>query len=138
MLALVVVAHGAAAGVLSTLGRLHTHGEPAAIVVLDDLRRGPAPTTSAAERAAERHGHAHGSALRHHHGAGDVSVDLADGAALQGDGDDGAASLAAFVAIVPGAAGVAAPIGGDVVADRLAWVPRTHAPAPFERPPRSV
>lgn len=123
---------------LATWGPLHTHRAPAVIVVLDDLRRGPAPTSSAAARAAERHGHEHGTALRHHHGAGDASVDLAEGAALQGDGDDGAAPLLALVAIVPGATGVAAPVVGDVAATRLAWVPRTHAPAPFERPPRSV
>ncbi|MEO5845419.1 MAG: hypothetical protein ABIQ33_11330, partial [Caldimonas sp.] len=86
----------------ATLGPLHEHRAPAAVVVLDDLRRGPAQGLQTATRAAQRHGHDHGAAtaLRHHHDAGAASVELALGEALQGDVDESSATLAAVVAIV--------------------------------------
>ncbi len=91
-----------------------------------------------------RHGHAHGAnaALRHQHAPGDTTVVLADGeAALHaGDGDDAgyAASLGGLIGIVPSLVAWL-PLGArDVAASRLAWVPQTHHPEPFERPPRHV
>jgi hypothetical protein len=144
-LALLVALHGSAAAALSARGPLHTHAvaRASSIVVLDDVRRGQAHAESAIDPAVLRHGHTHGAtALRHHHALGDGSVVLADGeAALHaGDGDDAGcgATLAALVALLPSVV-VWPPNGArDTTASRLAWVPQTHQPEPFERPPRSA
>jgi hypothetical protein len=136
-LALWVTLQGAGASVLATLGPLHTHKMPPAFVVLDDFRRG-STHVSASERASERHGHSHG-ALRHHHAAGDASMKLAAGEAAQGlDGDDAgfATSLGAMIALVPAPLAWLPQTPRDVRAARHGWVPRTHLPEPFERPPR--
>jgi hypothetical protein len=139
-LALLVTLHGLGASVLATLGPLHTHKSAPSLVVLDDFRRG---TWHAAvgKRAAERHGHGHAAAtaLRHHHAAGDASVNLAPGEAAQRlDADDAGfgTGLAAIVALVPTALAWSPQAPRDVPAARLAWVPQTHHPEPFERPPR--
>lgn len=145
-LALLVALQGIAAVALSARGSLHSHAAAAAptIVGLDDVRRGPRHGTSAIDAAVLRHGHAHGrsTSLRHPHAPGDDSVVLADGeAALHaGDVDDGSSgpSLGAFLAIVPRVVAWLARGAGDVAVSRLAWVPQTHHPELFERPPRSA
>lgn len=143
-LALLVALQGMAAVVLAARGPLHTHRPARTLVVLDDLRRGPAHVESALASAVLRHGHSHGgdTALRHLHAVGDASVTLAVGeAALHGgDVDDAGfgATLAALVALVPSVVAWLPHGARDVAASRLAWVPQTHLPEPFERPPRSV
>ena len=133
--------HGIGAGVLATLGPLHTHAPDRVAAVLDDGRRGPSHVPSTIERAALIYGHSHGdgSAARHHHPAGDPSVALA-GDSLQGDSDDGGvgASLGAVLALVPAGIDWLPQAARDVQASRLAWVPRTRPPEPIEKPPRSA
>jgi hypothetical protein len=141
-LALLIAVHGLGAVVLATLGPLHTHTPAATVVVLEDFRRGPSHA-SASEGPVARHGHTHGArmALRHHHASDDVSVSLAAGEAGRSlDADDAAfgAALAAFVGLVPSAAAWLPQASREVRAVRVAWVPQTHHPEPFERPPRSV
>jgi hypothetical protein len=140
VLALLIALQGGAASLLATLGPLHAHKAPAQLVVLDDIRRGSSPA-SPAIRAAGRHGHVHGpgTAQRHHHAAGDTSVDLATGEAAQRlDADDVGFSttLAGVVGLIPAALAWLPQTGRDVWSARLAWVPQTHHPEPFERPPR--
>ena len=145
-LALLVALQGMAAVAMSARGSLHTHAAAATptILVLDDVRRGPTRGAPVIDAAVLRHGHAHGpsASLRHLHAPGDASVVLADGeAALHaGDVDDGGsgASIGAFLALVPSVVAWLPRSDGDVAASRLAWVPQTHHPEPFERPPRSV
>ncbi len=145
-LALLVAMQGVVAVALSARGPLHTHAHAVdrAIVVLDDVRRAPAHSESATTAAGLRHGHSHGAntALRHHHAIGDASVALADGeAALHtGDVDDAGygTALGALIALVPSLVAWLPHGARDVAASRLAWVPQTHHPEPFERPPRSV
>ena len=89
-----------------------------------------------------RHGHSHGgsTAQRHPHAIGDASVALADGEASLHTGDDAGygTALGALIALVPSLVAWLPHGARDVAASRLAWVPQTHHPEPFERPPRSV
>ena len=145
-LALLVALQGMAAVALSARGSLHTHSAVAAsaIVVLEDVRRGATRVQTAIEAAVLRHGHAHGAnaALPHQHAPGDASVVLADGeAALHaGHVDDAgnSSSLGGLIGIVPSVVARLRLGVRDVAASRLAWVPQTHHPEPFERPSRSV
>ncbi len=145
-MALLIAVHGVAGAALSARAPLHTHTDAskAAIVVLEDVRRGPAHSVTASEAALLRHGHSHdaGTALRHYHTLGDSSVTLADGeAALHADNVDDAsygAALGALIGLVPSVVAWLPHGMRDVAASRLAWVPQTHHPEPFERPPRAV
>jgi hypothetical protein len=139
-LALLVALQGFAAGALGAIGRLHTH-KAATVVVLDDLRRGPAHPQARGDGAARRHGHSHaaGAALRHHHAGADASVNLAGADPLPAlDADDAptGTTLAAFVALVAAAPDWLAPAPGERRGAGAAWVPHTRHPEPFERPPR--
>ena len=142
-LALLIALQAIAVAVLATMGPSHTHRDGPTVIVLDDVRRGPVHSETVKAPAALRHGHSHGdgSALRHHHATGDTSVMLADGEPPQGaDVDDAGpgATLAALVALVPETGPWPSQEAADVRASRGGWVPQTHHPAPFERPPRSA
>ncbi|MDQ6639495.1 MAG: hypothetical protein M3Z15_07480, partial [Pseudomonadota bacterium] len=72
---------------------------------------------------------------------GDTSVDLAAGEAARVlDADDAGfgAALAAVVGLVTAAPPWWPQAPREVRATRCAWVPHTHHPEPFERPPRYV
>jgi hypothetical protein len=139
-LAMLIALQAFAAGIFTTLGPLHTHRAPAALVVLDDLRRGP-PRIAAVDDAGHRHGHSHagGVALRHHHAHGDPSTVFVGDAALQPDDADAGlagATLAACIAVVPSAPAWAPPGVSQPRPSASAWVPQARPPDPFERPPR--
>ena len=84
--------------------------------------------------------HATQGPLRHHHVCGDVSVVLADGNALQsnGDGEDLSISptLALFVALIPSAMAPLPAAPDATTASHAPWAPQTHHPALPEHPPR--
>lgn len=144
VLAGVVAVQGFATVLLSVLGPLHTHrGDVAASAVLVDFRRVPVGGDSFAPPIA----HVHGAGLpeRHLHAIDDASVvvaggdrvTLAAGLLSSAFGDDGGAAfaLAALVAIVADAFGVALlrlvhsrPLG-------LVGLARTPALARLDRPP---
>jgi hypothetical protein len=138
-LAMLIALQAFAAGIFATLGPLHTHRAPAALVVLDDLRRSP-PRIAAVDDAGRRHGHSHASgvALRHHHAHGDASTVFVGDAGLADDPDAGlaGATLAACIAVVPSAPAWAPPAVSEPHPSASAWVPQARPPDPFERPPR--
>jgi len=139
ILAVLLPLQAAAASALAARGPLHIHRAPV-IVVLEDVRRMSTPGTIAVRHVATVLGHFHaGLPERHRHALDDASVVAID------DGGtatlDGGATLA-VAAFVGGAAPPAARFDWsptaptDVRATHDAWTPRTHDPAPPERPPR--
>jgi hypothetical protein len=140
LLAVLLPLHAAAAGALAVCGPLHIHRAPT-IVVLEDVRRTSAPAVVSVRHVALPIGHFHaGVPVRHQHARDDASVvALDDGgsAAVDGDGALAAAALAASAALPATRFVWSAMAPHDVRAIRAAWTPRTHDPAPPERPPRN-
>ncbi len=138
LLAVLLPLHAAAASALAVRGPLHVH-RAAALVVLEDVRRAATAHDVAVRHLALPFGHFHAALPeRHRHAIGDTSVVAIDdggSAALDGDGALAAAALAA-TAGAPAARFVwSEPALREVRATRTAWTPRTHDPAPPERPP---
>jgi len=103
------------------------------------VRRASTPAAVALRHVALPFGHFHaGAPERHRHAVDDASVVAIDDGASAIDGDAALAAAAFAGSVAPPAArfvwSVTAP--GDVRATRAAWTPRTHDPAPPERPPR--
>lgn len=139
LLAVLLSLQAAAASVLAIHGPLHVHRASAA-VVLEDVRRTSAPALMVVRHVGLPFGHFHaGAPERHRHAIDDASV-----VALE-DGGSGAVSVdaALVLAALAGSAAIGEPFVcalprlRDVRAMRDAWTPRTHVPAPPERPPRN-
>jgi hypothetical protein len=144
LLACLVPLQGLAATMIAAIGPAHSHKVMATAIVLEDFRRAPSQLVAPPTHVAIAFGHFHaaGSSQRHHHARGDASIVLADGEALQsnGDGDDLSISptLAMFVALLSSALPWQPTALDAVAASRAPWVPETHHPALPERPPRSL
>jgi hypothetical protein len=144
LLVCLVPLHGLAASMIAAIGPAHSHKIMATAIVLEDFRRAPTQLAAPPTHVATAFGHLHVGAgpQRHHHARGDASVVLADGEALQsnGDGDELSSSptLAMFVALIPSALAWLPATPDAVAASRAPWAPQTHHPALPERPPRAL
>ena len=149
LLAALVPLQGLAAGMIAAVGPAHTlksvataQTPLATALLLGDFRRAPVHIEAPSTHVATAFGHFHATQgpLRHHHACGDVSVVLADGNALQsnGDGEDLSISptLALFVALIPSAMAPLPAAPDATTASHAPWAPQTHHPALPEHPPR--
>lgn len=139
MLAVLSPLQAAAASVLAVRGPLHVHRAPA-VVVLEDVRRASTAPAIVVRHVALPIGHFHaGVPERHRHAIDDASVVvLDDGGSTTLDRDAALAAAAFAASAAPPAARFvwSARSPRDVRAMTEPWTPRTHDPAPPERPPR--
>lgn len=136
LIALVLPMQGAAVVVFGAMGPAHVHRSSEAPLLLEDFRRWkPAPVAATHVFAALGHSHADASPQRHHHPAGDASIQRIGSDLDEADEGPGTSAVS-VLALIPSSTPWLPPTASVRTVAGPQWALRTAFITPFERPPK--